>query len=193
MGRPRRVFVADGIYHVVSRGSNREPLYRFDGDRVAFIDRFATLIEDYELDCFALVLMTTHYHASIRTPDGRLSDALRDLHGGFSRLCSRVYGRDAHLFRNRFTAELVDGEAHLLTVLRYVHLNPVRAGICRDPSGWPWSSYRATVGLEPAPAYLALDTLFGLLGPDRRREQERYRQFVEAEAVAPRAASPHRA
>jgi REP element-mobilizing transposase RayT len=129
VARPKRIFVPDGIYHVVSRGSNREPLYRCDGDRVAFTDRLTAVVADYDVECLALTQMTNHYHLVVRTPDARLSDALRDLHGGYS---------------------------------------------------------RATVGREPPPDYLALETLLGLLGADPAREQERYRLFVEAEVAAAR-------
>ena len=179
MPRPPRRFAAGGLYHVNARGSNREPLYSTEGDRIVFEERFAGVVRAYDLRCVGLVQMTNHYHAVLQTPDARLSDALRDLHGGYSRLYCRVYGRDAHLFKNRFGAVEIETERQLLTAMRYIHLNPVRAGLCERPEDWRWSSYASTIGLVPEPAYLSVGLLLDLLSPDRRRAQERYRRFVE--------------
>ena len=181
MGRRARVFEADGIYHLVSRGSNRQALFRYDGDRIAFLDRMAKVTDRYGLLWIAYCLMGNHYHAIVQTPGGRLSDAMRDLHGGFSRLLASVYGSDAHLFKNRFLAEQIDTPEYFATVMRYVHLNPVRAGLCGHPADWPWSSHRATVGMDPVPSFLAPEVFFRIeaLQPDAARSD--YAAFVEAE------------
>ena len=134
MARPKRAFEAWGIYHLGSRGSNRGPIFRFDGDRAAFLDRIAKVAHRYELRWVAYCLMGNHYHAIVQTPDSRLSAAMRDLHGGFSRLCRSIYGRDAHLFKNRFWCEPIDSPEYFITAMGYVDLNPVRAGLCRHPA-----------------------------------------------------------
>lgn len=183
MPRPPRTFAPDGVYHVIARGSNREPLYAADGDHVAFTTRFASVVRSYELRCLGWVQMTNHYHAVFQTPDERLSDALRDLHGGYSRLHCRLHGRDAHLFKNRFRAVEIESDEQLLTTMRYLHLNPYRAGLCEKPEQWRWSSYPATVGVERPPSYLSLELLFSLFSSNRTGAQARYRRFVEAGAA----------
>jgi putative transposase len=179
MSRPIRLFTPNGIYHVVSRGSNRKPLFLFDLDRDAFLGRLNRIVERHELRCLAYCLMGNHYHLLVQTPDARLSAALRELNGGYSRRFNRVHGHSAHLFRNRYLAQLVDDESYLLTVCRYVAYNPVRAGLCAEPSDWPWSSYRACAGIDPAPPLLnetmLRDTVGG--GPEWR---SRYRSFIES-------------
>ena len=179
MARPPRIFVPNGIYHIATRGSGWHWLFRFDHDRARFLRRLAGVIESYELECLAYCLMGNHYHLVVRTPDARLSRALQDLHGGYSREFNRFYGERSHLFRNRFRSREVDSDAYLMAVCRYVVLNPVRAGMCAEPSGWPWSSYRSNAGLEPAPPFLSESTLRDAFGghPNWRA---RYRQFVEA-------------
>jgi putative transposase len=142
-------------------------------------------MERYQLPCLAYCLMNNHYHLVVLTPDARLSMAMKELNGGYSKRFNAIHGRSAHLFRNRFMAQLIDGDSYLLTACRYVAHNPVSAGLCRAPSEWSWSSYRATVGIDPAPRFLDVRLLSGLIGGgDGWRN--RYREFVEAaDPVAP--------
>ncbi len=180
MGRRPRAFEPDGIYHVISRGSNRQTVFRFDGDRIAFLDKMSKVAERYGIRWIAYCLMGSHYHAIAQTPDGRLSDAMRDLNGGFSRLLAGVHGSDAHLFRNRFLAEHIDTLEYFATVMKYVHLNPVRAGLCGHPADWAWSSYRATVGLDTMPRFLAAEIFLRIGGLQGHAAQNDYATFVEA-------------
>ena len=175
--RPPRIFVADGIYHLAARGSDRQPIFAFDTDRNAFLERLSAVVERYELACVAYCLMGNHYHLLIQTPDGRISAAMQELNGGYSRHFNRIHGRSAHLFRNRFFARQVDDEAYLLTACRYLVHNPVRAGLCREPGEWPWSSYRATAGIDPTPRFLNQTLIRDACGghPNWR---DRYRKFV---------------
>jgi REP-associated tyrosine transposase len=175
--RSPRVFVADGIYHIASRGSDRQPLFRFDADRLAFLERLAAVVERYELACVAYCLMGNHYHLLVQTPDERVSNALRELNGGYARHFNRVHGRSAHLFRNRFFARQIEEEAYLLTACRYLAYNPIRAGLCREPGDWPWSSHRATAGLDPSPGFLSEALIRDACG-GQRNWRLRYRDLV---------------
>jgi REP element-mobilizing transposase RayT len=129
MASELRVFVPDGIYHVASRGSDRRPLFTVDDDREIFMYRLERMVDRFELSCVAYCLMGNHYHLIVQTPGARLSAALQELHRGYSRQFNRIHGRSAHLFRNRFMAQLIDTDAYLLTALRRV----LRAG---SASAW---------------------------------------------------------
>jgi REP element-mobilizing transposase RayT len=185
MASPRRIFVPDGIYHVASRGSDRRPIFRHDPDRELFLDQLEKTLDRYRLPCLAYCLMTNHYHLVVLTPDQRLSKAMQELNGGYSRRFNSIHGRSAHLFRNRFMAQLIDSDSYLLTACRYVAHNPVRAGLCITPPEWKWSSYRASAGIGPTPRFLDERQLRDAIGGGdgwRRR----YREFVEIdEEVAP--------
>ena len=185
MSRPPRSFEPDGIYHVMSRGSNREQLFRSAGDRVAFLERLERVVERYDLRWIAYNLLGNHYHGIVQTPDARLSHAMRDLHGGYSRLCRSVYGRDAHLFRNRFRAEHIDSRKYLLVAMRYCDLNAVRAGLCASPEQWQWSSYRALIGLDPSPSFLSAEIFLPMLDDDLDRARAEYADYVEQKPVGP--------
>ena len=133
--------------------------------------------------------MDNHYHLLIQTPDGNLSKGMRQLNGVYTQISNRRHRRVGHLFQGRFKAILVDGDAYLLELARYVVLNPVRAGMVKRPEHWPWSSYRASQGLVPAEEFLAVDALLALFASRRSTARERYAKFV-AEGI--RAPSPWR-
>ena len=145
MARPLRIEFADAFYHITSRGDRREAIYEDDEDRKAFLNILAEVVARYNWICHAFCLMTNHYHLLIETVDGNLSQGMRQLNGVYTQASNRRHRRVGHLFQGRFKGILVDKEAYLLELSRYVVLNPVRAGMVESPEQWPWSSYRAMV------------------------------------------------
>jgi REP element-mobilizing transposase RayT len=179
MARPPRAFGAGEIYHVFSRGSNRQSIFRYDSDRVDFLDCLERVVARYELVCLAYALLPNHFHLVVETPDGRLSDAMKALNGRYALRFNQRYGRDAHLFKNRFGAVHQEFEPQLLLTLRYVVRNPLEAGLCKEPAEWPWSSYGASVGDVPPPRFLALRRLLSFFGDPPKIAMSRFRAFVE--------------
>lgn len=182
MARPLRLAFAGGLYHVTARGNERKAIVRQDADRARFVDTLATMVDRYQVRCHAWVLMDNHYHLLLETPSPNLSFALRHLNGVYTQAFNRRHRRVGHLFQGRFKAIVVEKEAHLLELCRYVVLNPVRAGIVPHPKAYPWSSYRATAGMATAPAWLTVDWILEQFGQRRGVAQDKYRQFV-AEGV----------
>lgn len=178
MARPLRIHYPHAVYHVTARGNNRKAIVRDDEDRARFIQTVAAMVEQYQVLCHAWVLMDNHYHLLIETPHANLSRAIRHLNGVYTQAYNRRHHRVGHLFQGRFTSILIEKEAYLLELCRYVILNPVRAGMVKHPKAWAWSSYRATAGEETAPEWLTVNWLLGQLGEQRRRAQSAYRQFV---------------
>ena len=178
MSRPIRIEFANALYHVTARGDRREDIFDDDADRLTFLATLKQVIERFNWVCHAWCLMDNHYHLLIQTPDGNLSKGMRQLNGVYTQASNRRHRRVGHLFQGRFKAILVDSDAYLLELSRYVVLNPVRAAMVKKPANWPWSSYRACVGLEPAPIWLAADGLLARFAKRRSLAQERYAQFV---------------
>ena len=141
MARPIRVDIADGVYHVISRGIDRQDIFREDADRVHFLDRLAEAQRRFRLRIFAYVLMSNHFHLFLRTPEPNLSAGMHDLNSGFASLFNRRHGRAGSLFQGRFKAILVEDQTHAWELSRYVHLNPVRAKMVPLPEAYRWSSY----------------------------------------------------
>ena len=180
MGRARRAFVSGAVYHVYSRGSNRQAIFALDSDRTDFLDCLARVVRVYELSCLGYCLMPNHYHLVVRTPDARLSDAMRALNGRYALRFNRRHGRDAHLFKNRFGAVLQETQDQFFSTARYTVRNPIEAGLCARPEEWPWSSYRALVGLCEAPPFLDVDGLLSYFGGKPDSAMARYRGLVDA-------------
>jgi putative transposase len=180
MARPRREIIPGGVYHVFSRGSNRNAIFVFDGDRIDFLVCLKRVVERYELTLLGYCLMPNHYHLITQTADSRLSQAMKELNGRYALRFNRRYGRDAHVFKNRFGAVLLEAESHFVWTCAYVVMNPVRAGLCATPEEWPWSSYRASIGLDKAPAFLARDKLLSYFGGEAGGGVTAYVSQVEA-------------
>jgi REP element-mobilizing transposase RayT len=178
MGRARRDFAPGGAYHVFARGSNRQPIFVHDTDRVDFLACLEHVVVRCRLRCLAYCLMSNHYHLIVETPDGRLSQAMQRLNSRYALRFNRRYERDAHLFKNRFGAVAQTTESQLLWTLRYVVRNPIESGVCDAPEHWPWSSYRAYAGLERAPRFLDVGQLLSHFGDTPERAQNVFRAYV---------------
>jgi hypothetical protein len=122
--------------------------------------------------------MTNHYHLVIETVEGNLSQGMWQLNGVYTQASNRHHNRVGHLFQGRFTGILVDKDAYLLELSRYVVLNPVRAGMVETPAQWHWSSYRAMMGESPVPKWLAVDGLLSQFGAVREEARQYYQHFV---------------
>jgi hypothetical protein len=122
--------------------------------------------------------MTNHYHCVVETPDANLSKGMRQLNGVYTQTSNRRHGLVGHLFQGRFKAILVERDAYLLELARYVVLNPVRAAMVPEAGDWPWSSYRAMVGQETAPARMETDWVLGQFARERSAAQAGYAAFV---------------
>jgi len=178
MARPLRIEFSGAFYHVTSRGDRREDIYEDDQDRELFLDILGQVIDGANWICHGYCLMSNHYHLVIETPDGNLSKGMRQLNGVYTQASNRRHRRSGHLFQGRYRAILVDADAYLRELTRYVVLNPVRAGIVNDPGRWYWSSYQATVGEVKAPKWLETDRLLALFAIRRGTAVSRYVQFV---------------
>ena len=178
MARPLRIEFAHALYHVTSRGNARQRIVTTDADRQAWLSVLGQVIGRFGWLCHAYCLMDNHYHLLIETPQPNVSRGMRQLNGVYTQVFNRRHRRVGHLFQGRFTAILVEKESHLLELCRYVVLNPVRAKAVTRPGEWPWSSYRATAGELPAPAWLTLDWVLAQFGQRQRAAQAKYRDFV---------------
>ena len=124
--------------------------------------------------------MSNHYHIVVETVEGNLAQGMRQLNGVYTQYINRTHARVGHVFQGRYKAILVEKDAYLLELAKYVVLNPVRAGMVARAEDWPWSSYRAMIGAEPAPAWLAADGLLRGFGRTRSEARMKYIDFVRA-------------
>jgi putative transposase len=168
---------------VTSRGTEGRAIFLDDLDRRLFLAELGMVVQDRSWMCPAYCLMTNHFHLLIQTPNADLADGMHRLNSIHANYFNRRHDHVGHLFQRRYESIVIERESHLLESCRYVVLNPVRAGICRRPGYWRWSSYRATAGYAPPLPFLAVDWVLGQFSNDPRRAALRYVEFV-ADGIA---------
>jgi putative transposase len=185
MVRPLRLEYANALYHVTARGDRRENIYRDDNDREFWLEVLTRVCHRFNWVLHAYCQMHNHYHLVVETVEGHLSRGMQQLNGHYTQRFNRRHGLVGHLYQGRYKAILVQRESYLLELSRYVVLNPVRARLIHQPEDWPWSSYRALVGIVGAPPWLDTDGLLGQFGPQQNKAIRAYRDFVMAGNGAP--------
>jgi len=178
MARPLRIEYPGVVYHVTSRGNAYQDVFLDDTDREKFLEILEETAERFNWLCHAYCLMTNHYHLLIETVDPTLSRGMRQLNGVYTQAFNRRHDRVGHLFQGRYKAILVEKEAYLLELARYIVLNPVRAKMVEKAREWKWSSYRATAGLCEAPSFLTTAWILSQFADEKGKAQRLYRRFV---------------
>ena len=161
----------------MNRGGSGRHVFPEGEDAAAFHEILADVAEQFGVEFHAYCLMGTHYHLLLRTRQPNLSRAMRHLDGVFTQRFHRRHGTDGALFRGRYKAILVQAERHLVAVSRYIHLNPVEAGLAGRPEDWPFSSYNGYLDWARAPSWLHTKNVLACFGSIGARI--RYRRFVE--------------
>ena len=138
-------------------------------DYMRFLELLGVAVSRFGWRCHAYCLMPNHFHLVVETPQANISAGMQWLNGRYAQWFNIRYGFSGHLFQGRFYGDLVQSAYHLLELVRYIALNPVRAGLCRDASGWRWSSYRAMVGEAKSTALLTVGWLQAQFGRDLAR------------------------
>jgi REP element-mobilizing transposase RayT len=146
------------LHHACLHAVAGEVVFRTDEDRIAYLLWLAAAIAQYGWRCLMYCLMGNHLHLLVETPQANFAEGMRWLHGRYGAEYNRHHRRDGHLFRGRYHDEPILTEGHLLKVVPYIALNPVKHGFCSDPADWPWGSHHRAARGEPA-AWTAHDDL----------------------------------
>lgn len=184
MARPPRLEVAGGVYHVVARGNERRAIFRDDLDRETYLARLATCRERYGFRVYAYCLMGNHVHLALERGAVPLARIMLALQFFYSQRFNRRHDRVGHLFQGRYGAFLVEKERYFLALLRYIHLNPVKAGLVGRARDYVWSSdryYRSGT----APEWLDLERVLRMLGRSKAEAVTKYRRLVDGAAGPP--------
>lgn len=152
MGRPLRC-QSPGYYHLTQRGVARELVYLDDADRVAFLRLLRRMIARYGWTLHGYCLMSNHFHLVAELQEPTLARGMQYLTGIYGRRFNERHDRRGHLFQDRYRSAIIESEEHFAQALRYLALNPVRAGLCELPEEWPWGSFAASSdpALQPGP------------------------------------------
>ena len=188
MPRPPRIDFPDAVYHVTSRGNGRAEIFWSDDDRQRFLAQLAHHLQSTAVSLYAYVLLDNHFHILVRTPRANLSAFMQRLLTAYALYARYKHRRPGHLFQGRFKAKLVEDDAYLLAVTRYIHLNPVKIAACRRMNGqqrldrleaYPWSSYGGYAAAGKAQEFVTYDVLKEY-GRDQAMARRHYRAYVAA-------------
>jgi REP element-mobilizing transposase RayT len=180
MPRRPRIHLAHGFYHVTLRGNHQRDLFVVDGDRSVLNGIVARVIEKHGVRVHAYCWMTNHLHMLIQAGTDPLAEPMRRIAAEFARTMQSRMQTTGHFFERRYHAVLVDADSYLLELTRYIHLNPVRAGLVESPAQYPWSSHHAYVG-KRAENWVTTDFVLGMFNADRARAVSAYCAFLACE------------
>ncbi len=180
MARPLRIVYPGAFYHVTSRGNEKKAIFKSNGDRSKFLEYLQSANDRYNAVIHVYCLMENHYHLLLETPSGNLPQIMRHINGAYTTYFNIKRDRNGHLFQGRYQAILVEQDVYAKELSRYIHLNPVRAGVVGSPEAYPWSSYLFYIGAQKPPAWLHRDFILGYFGENRIVAQKKYKDFVKA-------------
>ena len=171
--RKPRDWAPGSIYHLTPNGNGGRIVFQDDVDREKFLALATEIAIRYEVAVIGYCLMGNHVHLLVIAGPGGLSRFMQVLLGRYSRWANRRHRSDGGIFETRFHTTPVVGDSHLWTAASYIDLNPVNDAFVEQPEEWPWSSYRAHVGLEPAAPLLSLTRFYEYF------DLKAYRRFVD--------------
>ncbi|MFT8352551.1 transposase [Clostridium saccharoperbutylacetonicum] len=176
MPRKKHEWYTGAKLHIIARGNRRNDIFRNEKDYELYLNYLLEAIEYYEnkYKVIAYVLMTNHVHIMIETTDKDISDLIKRVHGRYALNFNKKYNYIGHLFQDRYMGKLIKDDNYMLALSRYVHLNPVRAGIVEKPGQYKWSSYNVFIGQKEESivnADIVLDHF--------KNDSKLYKEFVE--------------
>jgi REP element-mobilizing transposase RayT len=184
MARAWRIEFEGAFYHILSRGNEGRVIVGDDADRKRLLEAIGQAAERFDLEIFAYVLMTNHYHLLLRTRQANLSNAMQWFGTTYTRRYNNRHGRTGHLFQGRFKSILVENEAYLMRLSFYIHRNPLRAGLVQRLADYPWSSYKAYAYGRAAPEWLSTGLILARMPAEdpHKGYREKAQAYVAEEA-----------
>ena len=181
MPRVAREKSESGIYHVIIRGANRQEIFHDEEDKLRFLETLKKYKTDAEMKVYGWCLMGNHVHLLLKEGKEDLSITMKRLGVSYVWFYNLKYKTTGHLFQDRFKSEKVETDEYLLTVIRYIHQNPVKAGIVERSEEWIWSSCPAYYGEAYPEGLLDGDFILSLLSQDKNSAIELFKEFNEQE------------
>ena len=182
MARPLRIEYENAFYHVMSRGNRRMPIFEDDRDHLRFLEILGSVCKRFSWKVWARCEMTNHFHLLIQTLEPTLSRGMRQLKGVYTQWSNARHRTTGHLFEGRYKAILVDADAYLKELIRYIVRNPMEAGIVPVLRDYPWSSHRWMTAGKAVPEWFAKEEALALFTPTHARAVGVYKSFVRSDA-----------
>jgi len=179
MARPLRIEYEGALYHITARGNERNSIYFEKADYEKFKYYLAEAKIKYAIMLHCYILMSNHYHLILETPAGNLSRIMHYINGSYTTYVNIKRKRSGHLFQGRYKSIVVDKDNYLLELSRYIHLNPVRAGIVKKPEDYSYSSYKSYISNDKD-EIVTQEHILGMLSRNEANAKKIYKRFVES-------------
>ena len=173
--RKQRLTFPGALYHIFYRGNNKASIFYTNNDRQNYLQILSETKKLFGLNIYAYVLMTNHIHLLIETPQANISAAMKYLNLTYSRYFNKTHNMSGHLFENRYKAKLVQKDKYLLALIRYIHLNPLKAGLCKSINTYLWSSH---IEYLKEAKIIDSELIFDMLSIDKKNALQRYKDFI---------------
>jgi putative transposase len=181
MPRQARLDIPGALHHIMVRGINKMTVFKDERDKALFLERLGQNILEGQSSIYAWVLMDNHAHLLLKSGTHGISDVMRKLLTWYAQYYNRVHRRTGHLFENRYKSILCEEETYLLSLVSYIHLNPVRANMVRtmkELDEYPWSGHSAIIGKVSRP-WMDIEHVLAAFGTKKRAARNIYRRFIE--------------
>ncbi|WP_024336427.1 transposase [Desulfotignum balticum] len=180
MPRQPRIDAPGALHHVIAKGIDGTAIFRDEKDRKSFLKRLDVIFEETGTACYAWALLSNHFHLLLRTGAAPLSRVMRRLMTGHAVSFNLRHSRQGHLFQNRYKSILCQEDAYFLELVRYIHLNPLRAGLVNDMDRldrYPFSGHAVVMGTATQ-SWQHVDEVLSCFGKQQGQARMRYRDFI---------------
>jgi len=178
MARPLRIDYSEAWHHVMNRSRKGEIIFREKDDYYFFVDLLKEIGDVWKAKIAAYCMMTNHYHLLIQTPEANLSRCMRHINGVYTQYYNRKYNSDGQLFRGRYKSILVDSDSYLLELVRYIHRNPLEAGLVKELNSYNWSSHKCYLSDAKKWEWLYKGFVLKMFSENKVQGKKRYLDFV---------------
>jgi putative transposase len=176
MARPPRIEFPGALYHIIVRGNQKQDIFHDDQDRIGYLNRLKRYKKERGFLLYAYVLMANHIHLLIETLNTPISKIMQLINLTYTQYFNKKYDKVGHLFQGRYKSFLCDRDEYLLSLVRYIHLNPVRAKLAKRPEEFRWSSHHDY--LTEAKDLVDTDRILGIFSEGVLRDRRRYEDFI---------------
>jgi len=180
MPRQARLDIPGALHHIMVRGINRAVIFNDERDKMKFLDRLGETLTDGQCSVYAWVLMNNHIHLLFKSGKEGISSIMRKLLTWYAQYYNHRHERSGHLFENRYKSILCDEDTYLLALVRYIHLNPIRAGIIKtmdELDDYPWSGHRTIIG-KTKQIWMDTEYVLSEFGDTRKKALRKYLKFI---------------
>jgi len=183
MARKPRIEFEGALYHVISRGNQRQQIFKITEDYERYLKILGDYKARYDFVLYAYVLMGNHVHLLIETKAVPLSKILQGVNQSYTMYFNRRYATVGHLFQGRYKAMLCDKDSYLLSLVKYIHMNPVRAGRAKSPEAYLWSSHGSYIGQGRGRGIVDSELVLRIFSEDRRKARRAYREYMGQKGI----------